>query len=130
LRQSRLDNVSRLPITNEFGDPRNKRNSEVNSPHHQIEETNKTQDDNTTKPEPKKTTSSLMNLQQHKLISRRRKVELSKIYNDRLLRNCLEVFYYCYYKTYCNTLKELTKDVVYQGFILWTYVKVPNHVKP
>ena len=86
LRQIRLDNVSRLPITNEFGDPRNKRNSEVNSPHHQIEETNKTQDDNTTKPEPKKTTSSLMNLQQHKLISRRRKVELSKIYNDRRSR--------------------------------------------
>ncbi|XP_065634403.1 ankyrin repeat-containing protein ITN1 [Quercus suber] len=44
--------------------------------------------DNSTMPDhsPKKTTSSLANLQRHKLLSRRRKVELTKLYNDRRSR--------------------------------------------
>ncbi|KAF5453108.1 hypothetical protein F2P56_028046 [Juglans regia] len=75
-----------LSMTNEVDDPSNKRNSsEVNSIHHQVEETNEIQDDNTTKPEysPRKTASHLSNASRHKRLSRRRREELAKFYNDR-----------------------------------------------
>ncbi|KAK7845315.1 ankyrin repeat-containing protein itn1 [Quercus suber] len=87
-RPIKLDNVSRLTITKDFGDPPNQGNYEVNALHHQVEETDKIQEDNSTMPDhsPKKTTSSLANLQRHKLLSRRRKVELTKLYNDRRSR--------------------------------------------
>ncbi|KAG7992372.1 hypothetical protein I3843_02G125000 [Carya illinoinensis] len=73
-------------MTNVVDDPSNKRtSSEVNSIHHQVEETNEIQDDNTTKPEysPRKTASSLSNASRHKRLSRIRREELSKFYNDR-----------------------------------------------
>ena len=72
-RPIKLDNVSRLPITKDFGDPPNQGNYEVNTLHHQVEETDKIQEDNSSMPDhsPKKTTSSLANLQRHKLLSRR-----------------------------------------------------------
>ena len=87
-RQISLDNVSRLPITKDFGDPPNQENSEVHSPHHQVEETNKIQNDNTAKPYSslEKKTSSLTNLQLHKVLSRRQRVKLTKLHNDRRRR--------------------------------------------
>ena len=73
-----LDNVSRLPITKDFGDPPNQGNSEVNALHHQVEEIEKIQDDKTelTKPDPsqKKTNSHLIILQRRKVLSRRRRL--------------------------------------------------------
>ncbi|KAF3946315.1 hypothetical protein CMV_027407 [Castanea mollissima] len=50
-RQISLDNMSRLPITMDFGDPPIQENSEAHSPHHQVEEANKFQNDNTAKPD-------------------------------------------------------------------------------
>ncbi|KAM3747558.1 hypothetical protein ACB098_05G044100 [Castanea mollissima] len=76
-----LDNVSRLPITKDFGDPPNQGNSEVNIQKFftsQVEEIEKIQDDNTelTKPDPsqKKTNSYLINLQRRKVLSRRQRL--------------------------------------------------------
>ena len=87
-RQISLDNVSRLPITMDFGDPPNQENSEAHFPHHQVEEANKIQNDNTAKPDSslEKKTSSLTNLQLHKVLSRRQRIKLTKLHNDRRIR--------------------------------------------
>nr|POE99776.1 ankyrin repeat-containing protein itn1 [Quercus suber] len=86
--ESAGDNVSRLPVTKDFGDPPNKENSEAHSPHHQVEEANKIQNDNTAKPDSslEKKISSLTNLQLHKVLSRRQRVKLTKLHNDRRSR--------------------------------------------
>ncbi|KAK7845274.1 ankyrin repeat-containing protein itn1 [Quercus suber] len=77
-----------LPVTKDFGDPPNKENSEAHSPHHQVEEANKIQNDNTAKPDSslEKKISSLTNLQLHKVLSRRQRVKLTKLHNDRRSR--------------------------------------------